>query len=61
MSRSSGESILAAEVIGVGVAAMVGTYGVRRTNRITGTVVALLVVPIVERSVTRPYGGREAR
>jgi hypothetical protein len=53
MSRSSRESILAAEVIGVGVAAMVGAYVVRRTNRITGTVVALLVVTIVERSVTR--------
>jgi tetrahydromethanopterin S-methyltransferase subunit C len=53
MSRSSRESTLAAQLVGVGVAAMVGAYIVRRTNRTTGTLVGLLVVPIVERSVTR--------
>jgi hypothetical protein len=53
MSRSSRESTLAAQLVGVGAAAMVGAYIVRRTNRTTGMLVGLLVVPIVERSVTR--------
>jgi tetrahydromethanopterin S-methyltransferase subunit C len=53
MSRSSRESTVAAQLVGVGAAAMVGAYIVRRTNRTTGMLVGLLVVPIVERSVTR--------
>jgi tetrahydromethanopterin S-methyltransferase subunit C len=53
MNDRSRDSTLAAHLIGVGVAAVVGAYVVRRTNRMIGSVVALLVVPVVERSVTR--------
>jgi hypothetical protein len=35
------------------VGAAVGAYVARRTNRLVGTITAVLVVPVVERSATR--------
>ncbi len=35
------------------VGAAVGAYVGRRTNRLVGTITAIVLVPVVERSVTR--------
>jgi len=51
--RKPGESSLPAELLGVMVGAAVGAYVARRTNRWVGTITAVLVVPVVERSATR--------
>jgi tetrahydromethanopterin S-methyltransferase subunit C len=53
MGESKRESSMAAEILGVAVAAAVGAYVARRSNRVVGMLAGLIVVPIVQRSTTR--------